>query len=43
LRIKEQEIRLTLHEHRDDDDDDDDDENLNNIDLLSTLCYLHCS
>jgi hypothetical protein len=25
LRIKEQETRLTLHEHHDDDDDDDDD------------------
>jgi len=26
LRIKEQEARLTLHEHDDDDDDDDDDD-----------------
>jgi hypothetical protein len=26
LRIKEQETRLTLHEHDDDDDDDDDDD-----------------
>ena len=26
MRIKEQETRLTLHEHDDDDDDDDDDE-----------------
>jgi hypothetical protein len=28
LRIKEQETRLTLHEHDDDDDDDDDDDTL---------------
>jgi hypothetical protein len=28
LRIKDQEIRLKLHEHDDDDDDDDDDEYL---------------
>ena len=26
MRIKEQETRLTLHEHDDDDDDDDDDD-----------------
>jgi len=30
LRIKEQGMHLTLHEHDDDDDDDDDDDNNNN-------------
>jgi hypothetical protein len=34
LRIKEQEIRLILHEHDDDDDDGDDDDDENNEDGL---------
>jgi len=34
LRIKEQEIRLTLQEHDDDDDDDDERFNLRNLNEL---------
>jgi hypothetical protein len=43
LRTKEQETRLTLHEHDDDDDDDDDDDGddvTNNVRLLYLAEFL---
>jgi hypothetical protein len=36
LRIKEQETRLTLHEHDDDDDGDDDDDDDDEVFLIET-------
>jgi len=37
LRIKEQEIRLILHEHNDDDDDDDDNDDDKNVVVIVVI------
>ena len=37
MRIKEQEIRLILHEHNDDDDDDDDNDDDKNVVVIVVI------